>query len=220
MACIMGTPTVLCTIQVSSRLISHDPFLAHSPVHKVSHHRLWGALCSKPVAYARPSYSSVLSDFQAELCLACCSWRLYTVCRQGRRPHAPTCPCIPQPKPYLPVPGLIDVTQGLAQGWQLCSGCPSPYAVSAQAISAGDEYDEEHGHYDAAEHSPMYNVDMDPEDRTAVFDLALEDDSDDGGGLLDWSILAGDLLPMATRNDCCSALGSSACIFQCNGSID
>ena len=35
----------------------------------------------------------------------------------------------------------------------------------------------------------MYDVDM--EDRTAVFDLALEDDSDDGGGLLDWSILAG-----------------------------
>ena len=39
----------------------------------------------------------------------------------------------------------------------------------------------------------MYNVDMDPGDRTAVFDLALDDDSDDGGGLLDWNILAGAL---------------------------
>ena len=53
---------------------------------------------------------------------------------------------------------------------------------------ADDSYDDD-GPYDPAEHSPMYDVDM--EDRTAVFDLAMEDDSDDGGGLLDWSILAG-----------------------------
>ena len=52
-----------------------------------------------------------------------------------------------------------------------------------------DEAYADDGPYDPAEHSPMYDVDM--EDRTAVFDLAMEDDSDDGGGLLDWSILAG-----------------------------
>lgn len=190
----METLTVLCTIQVSSRVISHDPFLAHSPVHKVSHHRLWGALRSKPVAYARPAYSSVLSGFQAEVCLACCSWKLCIVCGQGRPPYVPTRPCIPQPK-YLLMPSHIDVVQGLAQVWELCNESSIPYTVSAQAILAGDDYDEEHGHYDPGEHSPMYNVDMDPEDRTAVFDLALEDDSDDGGGLLDWSILAGVLFP-------------------------
>ena len=41
MACIMGTLTVLCTIQVSSRLISHDPVLEHTPVHKSEalHHK-------------------------------------------------------------------------------------------------------------------------------------------------------------------------------------
>lgn len=61
-----------------------------------------------------------------------------------------------------------------------------------QACASADEAcDDDEGPYDPAEHSPMYNVDMDPEDRTAVFDLAMEDDSDDGGGLLDWSILAG-----------------------------
>ncbi len=55
-------------------------------------------------------------------------------------------------------------------------------------LTADESYDDD-GPYDPAEHSPMYDVDM--EDRTAVFDLAMEDDSDDGGGLLDWSILAG-----------------------------
>ena len=60
-------------------------------------------------------------------------------------------------------------------------------------MAADDAYDD--GAYDLAEHSPMYNVDMDPGDRTAVFDLALDDDSDDGGGLLDWNLLAG------TRSD-------------------
>ena len=194
MAYIMETLTVLCTIQVSSRFISHDPFLAHTPVHKVSHHRLWGALRSKPVAYARPAYSSVLSGFQAEVCLACCSWKLCIVCGQGRPPYVPTRPCIPQPK-YLLVPSHIDVMQALAQVWELCNESSIPYTISVQAILAGDDYDEEHGYNDRGEHSPMYNVDMDPEDRTAVFDLALEDDSDDGGGLLDWSILAGVLFP-------------------------
>ena len=36
----------------------------------------------------------------------------------------------------------------------------------------------------------MYEISLDPEDRTAVFDLALKDDSDDGG-LLDWEAYAG-----------------------------
>jgi hypothetical protein len=115
---------------------------------------------------------------------------------------------------WLLVPGHFDVMQFWAQGWHFCKGSPIPCKASAPAIPAGDEYDEEHGHYTPAEHLPMYNVDMDPEDRTAVFDLALEDDSDDGGGLLDWSILAGALLPVENCNDCCSALGNLAYILQ------
>lgn len=40
------------------------------------------------------------------------------------------------------------------------------------------------------DHEALYDVSMDPEDRTAVFDLAMSQDSDDGG-LLDWDALAG-----------------------------
>lgn len=41
------------------------------------------------------------------------------------------------------------------------------------------------------DHDALYDVNMDPEDRTAVFDLAMDQDSDDGG-LLDWDALAGE----------------------------
>ena len=85
-----------------------------------------------------------------------------------------------------------------------CEACASQGPLSACSrgtyfqdsdLAADDAYDD--GAYDPAEHSPTYNVDMDPGDRTAVFDLALDDDSDDGGGLLDWNILAGILTPNA-----------------------
>ncbi len=44
--------------------------------------------------------------------------------------------------------------------------------------------------YACPDHDALYDVSMDPEDRTAVFDLAMSQDSDDGG-LLDWDALAG-----------------------------
>jgi hypothetical protein len=44
--------------------------------------------------------------------------------------------------------------------------------------------------FSSPDHAALYDVSMDPEDRTAVFDLALSQDSDDGG-LLDWDALAG-----------------------------
>jgi len=107
-----------------------------------------------------------------------------------------------------------------------------------QACASADEAcDDDEGPYDPAEHSPMYNVDMDPEDRTAVFDLAMEDDSDDGGGLLDWSILAGKLhehfqlkgracmrtlclfMPLATHSmpHCMRTLRTDSILRPCSG---
>ena len=44
--------------------------------------------------------------------------------------------------------------------------------------------------YDSLDQEAVYEISLDPEDRTAVFDLALKDDSDDGG-LLDWEAYAG-----------------------------
>lgn len=77
---------------------------------------------------------------------------------------------------------------------------PLPCFFCEWHSAADDEADEdlEGEGYAIPDHAVLYDVDMDPEDRTAVFDLALSQDSDDGG-LLDWDALAG----VFTKPLCC-----------------
>ncbi|KAK9909779.1 hypothetical protein WJX75_007370 [Coccomyxa subellipsoidea] len=68
---------------------------------------------------------------------------------------------------------------------------PNPHSGGdAYTIVVQKDDDVEGDGYACPDHEALYDVSMDPEDRTAVFDLAMSQDSDDGG-LLDWDALAG-----------------------------
>ena len=63
--------------------------------------------------------------------------------------------------------------------------------------------------YARDDHEASYDISLDPEDRTAVFDLALKDDSSDGG-LLDWETFAGQHVSSP-----CLTIAAQSCAHAC-----
>ena len=85
--------------------------------------------------------------------------------------------------------------------------------LSAGLTSAVVHAEHDAGGYARDDHEASYDISLDPEDRTAVFDLALKDDSSDGG-LLDWETFAGQHKLCSCYQPCMHAC-MPACLPPC-----